>query len=259
MTDMMGQFVWLRPGVALPDWSLVTAAAARRALAAMAEVEGLLARLANIEPLEDKVWRAVLEDYAETGRAPAVSEVAARTGVGPEMAQGTLRRLQARDVVVLDESGDAITGAYPFTERTTRHRVRLKAHRLNAMCAIDALGIGAMYGEDVEIESTCHLCGRPIVIETRDRGHDLATADPDGTVVWVGLRYADKCAATSLCQVLAFFCSDEHLRSWRRIKVSSGTDGMRLTLAEAMQIAKAHFMPLLAPAKHADNRMRIAP
>ncbi|MCI0429469.1 MAG: alkylmercury lyase family protein, partial [Rhodospirillales bacterium] len=82
---------------------------------------------------------------------------------------------------------------------------------------------------------------------------------PDGTVVWVGLRYADKCAATSLCQVLAFFCSDEHLQSWRRIKVSSGTDGMRLTLAEAMQIAKAHFMPLLAPAKHGDKRMRTAP
>lgn len=238
----------------MPDWSLVTGDAARRALAAMAEVEGLLARLADIEPLEDKVWRAVLEDYAETGRAPAVSEVAQRSGVGPEMAQSALRRLQARDVVVLDESGEAITGAYPFTERTTRHRVRLRAHRLNAMCAIDALGIGAMYGEDVEIESACHLCGRPIAIETRDRGHDLATAVPDGTVVWVGLRYADKCAATSLCQVLAFFCSDEHLQSWRRVNVANGDDGMRLTLAEAMQVAKAHFKPLLAPANHGSGQ-----
>jgi len=254
VTDMMGQFVWLRPGVAMPDWSLVTADAARRALAAMAEVEGLLARLANIEPLEDKVWRAVLEDYAETGRAPAVSEVAERTGVGPKMVQSTLRQLQARDVVVLDESDEAITGAYPFTERTTRHRVRLKAHRLNAMCAIDALGVGAMYGEDVEIESACHQSGRPIVIDTRDRGHDLATAIPDGTVVWIGLRYADRCAATSLCQVLAFFCSDEHLQSWRRVSLPAGDDGMRLTLAEAMQIAKAHFMPLLATANHGSGQ-----
>jgi hypothetical protein len=170
------------------------------------------------------------------------------------VAQGTLRRLQARDVVVLDESGRAITGAYPFTERTTRHRVRLKAHRLNAMCAIDALGVGAMYGEDVDIESACHQCGRPIVIETRDRGHDLATVVPDGTVVWVGLRYADKCAATSLCQVLAFFCSDEHLQSWRRVNVANGDDGARLTLAEAIQIAKAHFMPLLVPANHGSGR-----
>jgi mercuric reductase len=256
---MMGQFVWLRPGVAMPDWSLVTADAARRALAAMAELEGLLARLANIEPLEDKLWRAVLEDYAETGRAPAVSEVADRTGVGRKMVQSTLRQLQARDVVVLDESSEAITGAYPFTERTTRHRVRLNAHRLNAMCAIDALGVGAMYGKDIEIESACHQCGRPIAIDTRDRGQDLATAVPDGTVVWIGLRYADKCAATSLCQVLAFFCSDEHLQSWRRVNVANGDDGMRLTLGEAMQVAKAHFMPLLAPAKHGARPLRIAP
>lgn len=254
ITTVTDKVVWMRPGVTMPDWSFVTAEPARRALGAMIDVEGLLARLSDIDPIEDSVWRAVLEGYAEVGRAPATAEIAERVRFGPEIVQSSLRRLRDRDVVVLDESGEAITGAYPFTERETGHRVRLKTHRLNAMCAIDALGVGAMCGEDVEIESACHQCGRPIAIKTRDCGLALDTAIPDGAVVWVGLRYANKCAATSLCQVLAFFCSDEQLEFWRRVNAPNGDDGVRLTLDEAMQVGKAHFVPAMAPAKHAEIR-----
>lgn len=252
VTAVTDKIVWMRPGVALPDWSYVTAEPARRALGAMIDVEGLLARLSDIDPIEDNVWRAVLEGYAEAGRAPALTELAERVGLSPEIVRRSLDRLRDRDVVVLDESGEAITGAYPFTERATGHRVRLKTHTLNAMCAIDALGAGAMYREDIEIESSCHECGRPIAIKTRNRGLALDAAVPDETVVWVGLRYANRCAATSLCQVLAFFCRDEHLESWRRVKAPNGGDGIRLTLDEAMQIGKAHFVPTLAPANHKD-------
>jgi hypothetical protein len=106
-----------------------------------------------------------------------------------------------------------------------------------------------MYGEDVEIDSSCHQCGRPISVNTRNRGRAVDAAVPDGTVVWVGLRYANKCAATSLCRVLAFFCRDEHLESWRRVNAPNGDDGVRLTLDEAMQVAKAHFVPAMAPGK----------
>jgi hypothetical protein len=240
--DVAGKFVWVRPGVAMPDWSLATAEAARQALAAMTEIEGLLTRLSNFEPIEDGVWRAVLEGYPEAGRAPFIAEIASRTGLDPQTVRRVLRRLQARDVVLLDESGDAITGAYP-----------LRAHTLHAMCAIDALGVGAMYGEDVAIESACLQCGHPIAIRTRDRGFALKTAVPGGAVVWAGLHYANKCAATSLCRVLAFFCGDEHLESWRRINAPNPADGMRLTLAEALQLGKAHFVPSSAPASNKDK------
>jgi hypothetical protein len=198
------------------------------------------------------VWRAVLEHYAEAGRAPGIAEVGCNTGLGSETVGRVLRRLHARDVVVLDGLGETIAGAYPFTESLTPHAVHLRAHTLRAMCAIDALGVGAMYADDVAIESACLECRSPIAISTRDQGSVLGTMTPEGTVVWVGLRYANKCAATSLCRVLAFFCTGEHLESWRRINAPSPADGMRLTLADAFQVGKAHFAPILAPAKHTD-------
>ncbi len=250
---MMDRFAWLRPGVPIPDWSYVTTDAARRALAGMMQVEGLVARVSDIDPVEDKVWRAVLEGYAELGRAPAAAEIAGRAGLDPATVRSSLRRLQGRDLVVLDGSAEAITGAYPFTERATPHRVHLRAHVLNAMCAIDALAAGAMYGEDTEIESACHQCGRPIAVKTRDRSLAIDTAVPEGAIVWAGLRYADNCAATSLCRVLAFFCSDEHLDSWRRVDGPGDRAGVRLTLAEAMEVGKAHFMPSLRSGTRADR------
>jgi hypothetical protein len=256
-TEMTDKVVWMRPGVAMPDWSFVTAEPARRALGAMIDAEGLLARLSDIDPIEDSVWRALLEGYAEAGRAPVLTELAGRTRLSTEIVRHSLRRLRDRDVVVLDESGEAITGAYPFTERTTGHRVRLKTHTLNAMCAIDALGVGAMFGEDVEIDSSCHQCGRPISIRTRNRGLALDAAVPDEVMVWVGLRYANKCAATSLCRVLAFFCRNEQLESWRRVNAPNEDDGVRLTLDEAMQVGKAHFVPAMAPANDQEKTIAL--
>lgn len=251
---MPEKFVWVRPGLAIPDWSLVTAEVARRALRAMSEPEGVLGRLSNITPIEDRVWQAVLECYAEAGRAPLVAEIANKTGLDRENVQRTLHRLEARDVVLLDQSGEAITGAYPFTEDATPHRVHLPGHTVNAMCAIDALGAGAMYGVDVTIESACRQCERPITITTRDHGHALERVDPDGTAVWTGQRYANGCAATSLCKVLAFFCGDEHLIAWWHGNAPRPSDGIHLTLVEAMQVGKAIFVPRLAPANHENRR-----
>src|SRR3546814_7694576 len=89
------------------------------------------------------------------------------------------------------------------------------------MCAIDALGTGAMFGTDVVIESRCRACGGPIQIATRDRGIALDHVEPRSTLVWSGNRYEGACAATSLCTVIAFFCrSEEHtseLQSLMRI------------------------------------------
>ena len=62
-----------------------------------------------------------------------------------------------------------------------------------------------------------------------------------------GVAYADGCAATSLCTVRAFFCSDEHLASWRETEHPDGK-GFRLSMDEGLQTGVAIFAPLLAPA-----------
>lgn len=227
----------------MPDWSQVSAPAARSALDAIVDAEWLTAKFADLDPMEDSVWQVVLEGYADLGRAPSVPEIASRMGISPDATKGWLRRLRARDQIVLNEAGDSIIGAYPFTEQSTGHRIRLGERALNAMCAIDALAVGAMYGRDIAIDSSCRHCGKAISITTRQRGLALESALPAETVVWAGIAYANNCAATSLCRVLAFFCSDDHLETWRETD-APGARGIRLTLDEAMQVGKAIFVPI---------------
>jgi hypothetical protein len=238
--------------VALPDWSQASAAAARTALAAIADAEWLTAKFAGLDSREDSIWQAVLGLYAALGRAPRNPEIAAVAGISPEATVKVLRRLRGRDQVVLDEAGDAVIGAYPFTERKTGHRVRIGERDLNAMCAIDALGAGAMYGRDTAIESSCHECAQRIHIETKDDGTALKAWSPASAVVWAGLASRGGCAATSLCTVIIFFCSDVHLESWRTAN-PAGPPGYRLSLEEAMQVGKAVFVPMLARASESDR------
>ena len=237
----------IRPGVTMPDWSAVTSGIVREALGAVFETCDWQARWAGLDEALDRTRRAILEIYPRLGHAPSLSELALSTGFALDQVHDLVARLAARDMVVFDPHGATVIGAYPFTDRDTEHHVRLGETELNAMCAIDALGAGAMLGADTTIASECRACGAPIHIETRDRGTALADHAPRGAVVWAGIQYADSCAADSLCTVMAFFCSGAHLESWR-----AGQDpaprGFRLSMDEGLQMGKAIFMPLLATA-----------
>ena len=235
----------LRPGVRMPDWSMVTQPAAREALASIYDIFGMGEKFARISRDEDVVWQAVLAHFAATGQGPSEREVAERTPLPIGTIRDVLKIMRGRDLVVLDEAKGTVTGAYPFTQAATGHRVTLGATTLTAMCAIDALGIGAMYGQDVMIRSMCRHCGSDIAIATRDQGETVASAAPTGAVVWSGVRYADNCAANSLCRVLVFFCSDEHLIAWRS-ETDPSARGYRLTVDEAMEVGKAIFRPIRA-------------
>lgn len=235
----------VRPGVTFPDWSAVTSQAARDALLGIIEVENTERRWRGYGPAEDRVRTALLQFYAERARAPDPAELAARAGLGELTVRALLASLRQRDLVVLDASGERIIGAYPFTDRDTDHRVRLGDRTLTAMCAIDALGVGAMYQRDIEINSVCRFCKAPVRVMTRDHGCEIADVDPTTTVVWAGLRYEGGCAAESLCTVLAFFCSNDHLAAWREAS-SPDMRGFRLSIEEALEVGRAMFAPSLA-------------
>ncbi len=237
--------VTLRPGVPFPDWSAVSSATARETVLAIFEAFGIESRWSDRAPAEDRVHMALLELYGKSGRAPGIGELAQRTAMTPETVRALLGNLAARDLVVLDDSGATILGAYPLTERDTDHRVRLGSRTLNAMCAIDALGTGAMFGRDVEIQSRCRNCGESIELTTRERGTGLAAVSPSTAVVWSGIRYEGGCAATSLCTVIAFFCCDAHMESWRATNHPDEL-GFRLSMDEALQAGRAIFEPMLA-------------
>ena len=236
----------IRPGVRRPDWSAVTTPAARQALAGRSAARsGLLDMWSHaLEVSEDIVWRTVLRLYAAQGRPPNVDEIAAAGGIDGSRVSAPLRKLQLRDLVGLKAGSDAIWLAYPFTEHATGHRVELNGHVLNALCAIDALGVAAMYRTDVTVESPCRSCGETIRVTTADTGRALRSLSHPGAVVWYDLAYTDS-AAVSCCPAIAFFCSDGHLKRWLDSQAVQRT-GARLDMSEALELGRAIFGPVLS-------------
>ncbi len=233
----------------LPDWSEVTSERAREALDALVETADWEERWSGLSAVEDAVRRAVLELYGALGRAPSPAELGARTALDGAEIAAVLTRLAVRDMVVLEGSGGTLVGAYPLSDRDTGHRVEMKGSALNAMCAVDALGVGAMYGRDARVESSCRACGAPITVELGAGGSALGPASPAEPVVWFGLDYEAGCAATSLCTVIVFFCGARHFERWRGD--NPGAAGHRLSLAEAFEAAKALFATRLEAAASA--------
>lgn len=245
----------IRPGVIFPDWGAIKANGAEAALLTIFQAVGIERRWNHYRHDLDRIRTAILEGFVETSRAPSLSSLSATTGVKSDRLLLKLNDLKERDLIVLSESGEAVTGAYPFTESSTEHRVHLDSQVLNAMCAIDALGVGAMVGKDVTIESSCRACAAPVHVETAHRGTALDAYIPESAVVWIGDQYAGGCGATSLCTTIAFFCSDEHLLSWRD-SAGSGIAGHRLSVDEAHQIGRAVFGPMLKTASINNHEMQ---
>jgi len=233
--------VW--PDVTFPDWSVVKSPAVKDALQAMVGSDHVFDRWSGYDPATDRVRVALLQLYSEDGRAPTTGALAQRAGLNETSVRTLLEELRRRDLVVLD--GERIVGAYPFTDRDAGHRVTLDGRVLNAMCAVDALGIGAMTNCDITIASRCRHCGAPIRVTTRDQGRMLARVEPKTTVMWQSVRYEGACAANSLCATTAFFCSDEHLSAWRREQAADEA-GFRLSVEEGLEAGRALFGPSLA-------------
>jgi len=210
----------LRPGVGMPAWSFVTNGTAGEALTASMVVASRAQKWSGLSAVEDRVWQAILLAFAHSGQAPDLHQLSIATDMDSISVASILNGLRARDLVVLDACGTAVTAAYPFCSWATGHQVRPgEQSTVYSLCAIDALGTGAMLGCDTVIESTCHSCGSPIRIETRDRGHVLGRVTPDTALVWSSVQYANGCAATSGCTSKVFFCSDEHLTASNRAPI----------------------------------------
>jgi hypothetical protein len=150
------------------------------------------------------VHQAVLRSFLHTGAAPGISSLA-RHALPFEVSQ-VLAELAHGDFLCLDHAGQ-ITAAYPFSALPTRHRVRISgAAAVFAMCAIDALGISAMTGRPVVIESADPSTGQPVTVKVRQAD---SLWDPATAVVYVGRTGGQGAgpSASACCGYMNFFAT----------------------------------------------------
>ncbi|HJS32832.1 MAG TPA: organomercurial lyase [Alphaproteobacteria bacterium] len=240
----------LRPGVVIPDWSCVDAEPARRALARIVQTSDRARSWSNLPAADDRVWQAVLAEFVAGRLELTAARIARRASLAEDFASAALARLATRDLVVLSSDGRAVRAAYPFSATDVGYRVRLGSRQVFALCAVDALGLGAMHGADSVISATCRHCAAPIEAMTGRKGATLDSFAPRQALVWCGLAEAGGCAATSGCTVKTFFCRPAHLDAWRRTVGGKG-EGIALSMAEGHMVGCAIFAPMCRPASDA--------
>jgi len=187
------------------------------------------------------VHQAVLRSFVHTGAAPGISSLARHAA--PFDGSQVLAELADGDFLCLNHAGQ-ITAAYPFSALPTRHRVRISgAATVFAMCAIDALGISAMAGLPVVIESADPSTGQPVTVNV-DRAD--STWDPATAVVYAG-RTDGQCAGPSAsvcCGYINFFATRAAASAWAAThpEIAGGILGQ----ARALQAGIGIFGQLLS-------------
>jgi hypothetical protein len=187
------------------------------------------------------VHQAVLRSFVSTGAAPDTASLATQ-GAPFDVAE-VLAELADRDFVCLDHAGQ-ITAAYPFSALPTAHRVQIAGNAaVFAMCAIDALGISAMTGLPVVIESADPSTGQPVTVRVDGTS---STWYPATAAVYAG-HTGNECAGPSAavcCGYVNFFTTRAAAVTWAAShpEISGGILDQR----GALQIGVGIFGKLLS-------------
>lgn len=193
-----------------------------------------------LDPVERAVHQEILRAFAATGRPPRPSDLNLVVP-GDTRLSSVLSALHEADAIRLDADG-GIAVAYPFSTHPTRHRVRIDDRvDVYAMCAIDALGISAMLGQNTRIESLDVTTGEPITVTMTTDG---ATWEPNQAVVFIGAAAGGRPSSECCCDYLNFFTDHAAAQAW--IAAHPHVPGQILNQAEAAHLGIRLFQPLLA-------------
>jgi hypothetical protein len=110
--------------------------------------------------------------FAELGRAPAASEVAASGALTVADVVSGWQRLHEQHAIVLNPATAELRMANPFSAVPTAYRVRADGRWWYANCAWDAFGVCAALRTDGRIETSCPDCGEALSVEVRGQRPD---------------------------------------------------------------------------------------
>ena len=123
-----------------------------------------MSHLADIWICRHMIYR----HFAETGRAPSVSEIALACGIREEEARAALIALDEVHAVFLDPGTFDIHIANPFSGVPTDFLVEVGTRTYWANCAWDSFGvIAALKAADGVIRAACAENGEPLRLEVR--------------------------------------------------------------------------------------------
>lgn len=164
------------------------------------------ARLERLTSEDRRLYDWILDRFAHAS-APTGEETRAAARSFELDSDRALARLAEEDLIHTDESGRPLV-AYPFSGIPRGHRVAIEGvGAVEAMCAVDALGMAAMLDRPIEISSHDPRTGSEVTVEL----------DPDGTVGWqpqeavvvIGSAACGGPSYCGCCDVLNFFESAE--------------------------------------------------
>ena len=176
--------------------------------------------------------------------------------------------LEKSGLVLFDKATGEVSGAYPLTTETRAHRVVAGKRQLRALCAIDALAIGAMLSDEaVTVHSRCEVTGDEVTVEVVGpalRG-DSARSQVQVGVGWNAAKEG-ACCASSLCLQIVFLRDVETAEQWQSDPAGSlpsptgptAVTDPRLptreyfSLGDALKLAAQFFRPLGAREQPAD-------
>lgn len=209
------------------------------AIARLDEVLPLRIRQRELPPALRGAHQGLLRCFLETGKPPMAGDCGWAGNVDADTA---IKKLLESGLIVVDDR--RIAGAYPFTTEAREHIVSTPYGEVRAMCSIDALGVGAMFGLPTTIHSRCRASGEEIHLrqDAAARVVRLSGSAPVFAAMdWNAGSDTASCAAT-LCLEMMYIASAADCDAWQRV---DPVNRQRLTLDEALEFASAIFCPLM--------------
>ena len=198
------------------------------------------ARLERLTSEDRNLYDWIVDRFAHASPPTGEETRAAGRSFGLDPDQA-LARLEHEDLIHADESGRPLV-AYPFSGLPRGHRVTINGvGTVEAMCAVDALGMAAMLDRPIEISSRDPHSRTDVTVQLNPDG--TASWQPQDAVVVIGSAACGGPSFRGCCDVLNLFDSSESAEGY--LAERPEVNGSWVSIPTAIEAATAIFGDLL--------------